>query len=496
MRRAEDKEFAIKTRAEGTSRQSWLYGEIRSAVLGGQLQKGARLPPSRDIARQHSVARGTVQAVYAQLIAEGYLVGKVGKGTFVSESLPSGTRLPQSSRVAMGGALGRLSKRGAMLANTPFAVAGRPNPARVFRPNQPDLKLFPFALWNRIAARRARLSQRSLLADGEAKGYLPLRESIAERIRYSLRIDACPEQIFILGSVQQTFDLCSRLLLDSGDPVWMEDPGYPGARRIFESNGAMVIGVPVDEDGMDVEAGIELAPEARLAYVTPSRQTPLGMPLSLDRRLALLNWAKKANAVVIEDDYDSEYRFLSNPLPALKSLDAFGRVIYAGTFSKLLCPSLRLSYAVVPDWLIDPFAAALSLTCRHMSLLPQVVLHEFMAEGHFGRHIRHMRTVYGERAEQFQQAVTSRLDGLLTIPPITSGIDTAALLPDGADDDAIAKFLADAGIETRPLSAYRVSAVPAAGLVMGFAPFDRNEIISGVGDLARQLECVVPPGCV
>jgi GntR family transcriptional regulator/MocR family aminotransferase len=490
MRRAEEKELAIMPRPEGMSRQAWLYTAIRSAILDGQLPAGARLPASRDLAKQQSISRGTVLAVFAQLVAEGYLIGQVGKGTFVSASIPvnSFTTANVVSPTCSNNWLNRLSKRGLALTQTPFELEGRPDTARPFRPNQPDLKLFPYAKWNRIAARRARMSQKSLLSTGESMGYRPLRQVIVERLRYSMRINANPEHVAIVGSMQQAFDICSRLLLESGDKVWMEDPGYPGAYQIFKSNGANVVGVPVDTDGMDIAAGKRLAENARLAYVTASRQTPLGMPLSLDRRLSLLRWADGVDAIVIEDDYDSEYRFSGNPLAALKSLDKSERVIYVGTFSKLLFPSLRLAYIVLPDWLSEPFASALSLTCRHISLLPQVVLHEFMSEGHFGRHIRYMRTLYKERATIFQEVVLSRLAGQVNLSSISAGLDTVAFLHHSMDDRTTCKALVAAGIETRPLSAYKVATDPPAGMVLGFAPFDRTEILAGTEAMARVME--------
>lgn len=488
MRRAADIELALGPRPSGVPRQGWLYAEIRAAIHAGRLAPGARLPPSRDFARQLGVSRGTVLTALAQLVAEGYLVGAVGKGTFVSAELPAQRA---ASRAATGTArkvAGRLSQRGTLLTQSPFPLLGRPRAPRPFRPNQPDLSAFPFALWNRIAARRSRLSQRAVLADGDARGYRPLRRAIAEHLRYAMRIDCSDEQVMIVGSVQQALDLCARLLLDPRDEAWMEDPGYPGALRVFQAAGANVVAVPVDRKGLDVDAGMRRAPRARLAYVTAGRQSPLGVPLALDRRMALLRWAEQAGACVIEDDYDSEYRYSGSPLAALKSLDTAGRVIYAGSFSKLLFPSLRLAYAVVPDWLGDPFVAALSLTARYPSLLPQAVLHEFMAEGHYGRHIRRMRLAYGERAAALEQAVARRLDGLLSVPPITTGLDTAAFLPAASDDAWIARQAIAAGLETRPLSACAIEAPAPSGLVLGFAAFDRPQIETGVEALARVLE--------
>lgn len=491
MRRAEDLEFALAPRIPGVSRQSWLYGEIRAAVHAGRLAPGARLPPSRDFARQLGVSRGTVLAALVQLIAEGYLVGAVGKGTFVSTRLPARPGSAVAPSLAVHKAEGRLSRRGVLLAESPFAIGGRPQAPRPFRPNQPDLSAFPFALWSRIAARRSRLSRRAMLADGDARGYRPLRQAIAEHLRYSMRIDCSDDQVLIVGSVQQALDLCARLLLDPQDEVWMEDPGYPGALRIFQAAGAKVVGVPVDRNGIDVETGLRRAPGARLAYVTAGRQSPLGAPLTLERRMALLRWAEQADACVIEDDYDSEYRYLGSPLAALKSLDTRGRVIYAGSFSKLLFPSLRLAYVVVPDWLGDPFAAALSLTARHMSLLPQAVLHEFMAEGHYGRHIRRMRLAYGERAAALEEVIARRMDGLLSILPITTGIDATAFLPAAADDASVARQAIAAGLETRPLSAYAIEAAAPSGLVLGFAAFDRPQMEAGAATLAKVLEAAL-----
>ncbi|MCF8199622.1 MAG: PLP-dependent aminotransferase family protein [Sulfuritalea sp.] len=488
MRRAEDKELGLGPRLPGTPRQSWLYSEIRAAVLGGRISSGARLPPTRDFARQLGVSRGTVLAVFEQLVAEGFLVGAVGKGTFVSRQLPVMRNPKNAGPIPAPAAVGRLSQRGGLLASSPFAIGGRPQETRPFRPNQPDLAAFPFALWNRITARRSRLSQRVMLADGDARGYPPLRQAIAEHLRYSMRIECRAEQILIVGSVQQALDLCARLLLDPGDEVWVEDPGYTGARQVFAATGAKVVGVPVDTHGMDIDAGTRLAPHARLAYVTAGRQTPLGMPLALDRRLALLQWTEKADAYVIEDDYDSEFRYSGSPLAALKSLDTQERVIYAGSFSKVMFPSLRLAYVVAPEWLSAHFAAALSLTARHMSLLPQAVLHEFIAEGHFGRHIRSMRTLYGERAAVLEKAARHQLDGLLNVLPITTGLDAAALLPFGTNDKRIAQAAVAAGIETRPLSAYAIDRPAPSGLVLGFAPFDRKQIETGVSTLSQVLE--------
>ncbi|WP_179745664.1 MocR-like pyridoxine biosynthesis transcription factor PdxR [Paraburkholderia bryophila] len=514
MRRAEQIELALAPRPDGVSLQRWLYDELRAAILSGRLPPGARLPSTRDLAARFELSRGTVLGAFAQLDAEGYLAGAVGRGSFVAAELPdrridrgdrgeptsikkrdgrSSVRESKSKNKSKDDDSGAqrpavvLSNRGRLLARSAFQLSGRSIPARAFRASQPDLDAFPFELWARIAAKRARRTRRDLLGDGEAQGYRPLREAIAGYVGMSRGIACSADHVVMLGSVQQAIDLAARLLLDPGDAAWIEDPGYVGARFVLEAAGARVIGVPVDPGGLDVEWARRHAPDARLAFVTAGRQAPLGPPLALERRLSLLEWAHERGAVIIEDDYDSEYRFAGNPLAALKSLDDDGHVIYCGTFSKLLFPALRTAYAIVPDRLVEPFVAALSLTARHVPLDQQSVLHEFIADGHFGRHIRRMRVLYGERAEALTAHVTRHLAGLLEVPPIIAGLDAPAFLPRGTDDNEVVRRAALEGIETRALSRYAVDRPAPAGLVLGFASVGVDDIASGVIALARAL---------
>ncbi|ACC74423.1 PLP-dependent aminotransferase family protein [Paraburkholderia phymatum] len=503
MRRATEIDLALNERPDGMALQRWLYGELRAAILQGRLGPGARLPATRDLAARHGVSRGTVLGVFAQLAAEGYLSGAVGRGSFVASELPDGrfdaAPASEAPRLARRKAGARdtakaeigLSARGRLLARSAFAVDGRSFPSRAFRPSQPDLQSFPFALWARVAARRSRLLNRSMLADGEAQGYRPLREVIAEHVRVTRGIACAADHVAIVGSAQQVIDLAARLWLDPGDAAWMEDPGYQGARLVLEAAGARIAAVPVDAHGIDVAEGQRLAPAARLAYVTAGRQAPLGPALSLERRLALLDWAHTRGALVIEDDYDSEYRFEGRPLAALKSLDNAGHVIYCGTFSKLLFPALRIAYAVLPERLVEPFVAAWSLTGRHVPLDQQATLHAFIAEGHVGRHVRRMRELYGERAEALREAARRHWTGLLALPPIVAGLDAPAFLPVGADDALAARVAAQAGIETRPLSSYAVGHAAPAGLVLGFASIGVDDIDAGARTLARVLQAML-----
>nr|WP_308506842.1 PLP-dependent aminotransferase family protein [Pseudoduganella ginsengisoli] len=467
--------------------QRWLYSELREAVLSGRLASGRRLPSTRDFARQHQISRGTVLLVYEQLIAEGYLAGATGSGTTVSAKLPSKLPARPAPASSAGAAPPRLSRQGQLLATSPFPL--RESGAVVpFRPSQPDVAAFPLPTWRRLATRYSRTRLAQEMGYSDAAGYAPLRRAIAEHLRYSQRIACDAEQVIIFSSTQQALDLCARLLLDPGDAVLMEDPGYPGAHRIFQQVGARVHGVPVDLQGLRTDPTLPVAPDIRLAYVTAAHQAPLGGTLPLERRLALLDWADACDAVVIEDDYDGECRYDGVALPALKSLDRSGRVLYLGSFSKLLFPSLRLAYLVVPDGWTDAFAAAQSLTCRNAPVFQQAVLSAFIADGHFARHLRQMRLLYSGRAQEFQRACKAHCDGLLELLPLSTGLDATVLLPQGLDDRVVAAALGQQGIMARPISIYHVQHPTPPGLVLGFSSFDGPAIRDGMARMADVLE--------
>lgn len=488
MKRAGELELALGPRPEGVTLQRWLCGELRAAILAGRIPAGRRLPSTRDFARQQGISRGTVVTVYDQLIAEGYLTGTTGSGTTVSSSLAT-TMAAAPTKHNVSTTHAQLSRQGRLLADSPFLSREGLTLARPFSPNQPDLRAFPHATWYRLSNHHSRSVRPDDMGYGDPAGYLPLRQAIAEHLRYSQRIFCQAEQVMILASAQQALDLCGRLLLDAGDTALVEDPGYPGAARIFELTGAQVLGIPVDKNGLCTDA-LLATPDVRLAYVTAAHQSPLGGTLPLERRLALLAWADACNAVIVEDDYDGEYRFEGAPLPAMKSLDRNGRVIYMGTFSKLLFPSLRIAYVVVPDSFTDAFASAISLTLRHTPVFQQAVLATFIAEGHFARHLRQMRLLYGERAVCFHQECKAELDGLLTVLPITTGLDATALLPEHADDRAVATALMQCGIEARSISYYRMNQPAPSGLVMGFSAFSEESIRRGVAAMVPVLDSV------
>ncbi|MEX0749989.1 MAG: PLP-dependent aminotransferase family protein, partial [Dehalococcoidia bacterium] len=335
-----------------------LYDAVRKAVLDRTLAPGTRLPATRELARDLGVARNTVMLAFDQLIAEGYVEGRVGAGTYVTDALPDellSARTPSRSprRPAAGRAL---SERGRMLSRTRVTLNPPDQPERrAFRMGMPDFAAFPFREWARITSRLWRDPPHELLFYGDPAGYAPLRAQIAAYVGAARAVQCDVSQVMVVAGSQHALELAARLLVDPGDAVWIEDPGYLGARAALQSSGARLVPVPVDDEGIDVEAGMRRCADARVAYVTPSHQFPLSVTMSLGRRLALLDWAARANAWILEDDFDSEYRYAGRPLASLQGLDGYARVIYIGTFSKVMFPSLRIGYMVVPPDLVDAF---------------------------------------------------------------------------------------------------------------------------------------------
>ncbi|ABG03115.1 transcriptional regulator, GntR family [Rubrobacter xylanophilus DSM 9941] len=468
-----------------------LYEGLRGAILGGRLSPGARLPSTRELAAGLGVSRNTATSAYVQLLAEGYLEGRVGSGTYVARSLPDDLlrARPGPGREAAGaGAERALSRRGGLLAATPTTTARDAGAPRAFRPGVPALDRFPFELWRQLASRFWRRPPPGLLGYGDPAGYAPLRAEISAYLRAARAVRCSPEQVIVVSGSQQALDLAARVLLDPGDAAWVEDPGYMGARAALLGAGARLVPVPVDGEGLDVAAGARLGPDARLVHVTPSHQYPLGATMSLARRLELLGWANRTGAWVLEDDYDSEYRYAGRPLEALQGLDAEGRVIYVGTFSKVLFPSLRLGYLVLPPDLVDAFAAARELSDRHPPGPDQGVLARFIAEGHFERHLRRTRKLYAERQEALVEAARRHLAGRLEVPPAEAGMHLVGRLPEGTDDREASRRAAALGVEAPPVSAFASGACRTPGLVLGYAAFGRDEIEEGVKRLRAALD--------
>lgn len=455
----------------------WVYEEILQALRDGRLKPGIRLPSTRQLARIYNVSRGTVIGAFEQLQMAGYLRGRVGAGTWVSDDLPA--RLQRGVRRP-------LTHEGTI--RSPLDGLLFAQPARPFRYHEPPLDEFPMNIWARIAARSLRRVSPAVLSGCDRGGYVRLRELIAEYLGLSRAVTCTPDRVVIVSGVQQGLDFLARLLLKPGDAVWLEDPGYFGAAIAFRNARARIVPVPVDQQGISVTRGCQLAPHARLVYVTPSHQFPLGMTMSADRRRALLDWARKTGAFIVEDDYDSEYRFQGRPIPTLHRLDPNDRVILLGTFNKLLFPAVRLGYIVAPESLMD---SLLALRCgvEWQSVgLNQVILSDFILEGHLVRHLRRMRELYGERLVALQEAVQRQMGGLIEIPNAHAGLHVAGLLQNGITSRQAEVAAATRNIESIGIDRFTLKHTGIHGIMLGFAAFGEGRIRQGIAELAKALE--------
>lgn len=464
----------------------WLYTELRSAILYGRLRPGSRLPSTRSLAKQYALSRGTVVAAFDQLRAEGYVFSALSAGTFVAPSpiLQGDTprRQKASRRVASRAELGRRVKG---LYDPSFIVPGSRSIGKAFRSYEPAIDLFPVDLWARVAARVYRNAPRSLYGQGDPAGYQPLRRAIAEYVGRSRGVRCTAEQVVVTAGAQQALDLLARLLLDPNDEVWMEDPGYPGASQAFHVAGAQVVPIPVDGDGLQVSEGIVLAPRARVAYVTPANQFPLGSVMSAKRRVELLAWAVNSGSWVIEDEYDAEYRYFGTPVASLHSVDTSGSVLYVGTFTKMLFNALRLGFVVLPERLVETFEKARSFMDRHPATLDQAVLAEFIAEGHFGNHIRKMRQAYAERLQVLTDSAADRLAAYLNVEDAPAGMRTVARIKSKLSDRLVADHAARVGLEVIPVSTFTARYIQKPALILGFAGCNDSEIRRGVSVLEQ-----------
>jgi GntR family transcriptional regulator/MocR family aminotransferase len=482
--------LTLPSREEKTPAFRWLYGALRADILSGRLRPGSRLPATRDLAGQYGLSRGTVVSAFEELKSEGYLHGSRGSGTYVSSVLPEHLlqvaperkqKLPTSKQRPR-----QLSAYGARVQAFPNLDS---RPTRAFRANLPALDLFPTRLWTRIAERRLRNLSMPQLLGCDTLGYFPLRTAIADYLNTSRGTQCTPEQVMIVSGTQEALDLAARLILNPGDRVCLEEPGYPGAAMVFEALGAKILPVPVDAEGM----GLPRVRKAKLAYVTPGHQFPIGTTMSLARRLQLLEWARRSHALIFEDDYDSEFRYAGRPIPALQGLDRQGLVLFSGSFSKVLFPSLRLGYLVLPPDLVEYFAAAKSVLNRHAAPLEQTVLCDFIVEGHFGRHLRRMREVYAERLSTLMESARRNLAGLLELSSVEAGLQTVGWLQQGVDSRAAWRAAAARKVEVIPLSVYSRGPIRRQGLQMGFAAVNAQEIKRGVQQLAIALEELAQP---
>ncbi len=462
-----------------------VYEGLRASVVRGELGPGERVPSSRAAAERLGVARATVTLAYERLAAEGYLEGRPGSGTFVAPSLPDDAfAAPRAARLPASPARAA-APRPPRAAAAPLPPRGGP---RAFQMNVPALDEFPLATWSRLGAEAWREADRSWLGYQPPGGHAPLREAVAKHLREVSGLACGAEQVVVTAGSQQALGLVARVLLGPGDAVWVEEPGYYAARRAFADAGAAICPVPVDAEGLSVDAGRAASPAARLAYVTPSNQCPLAVRLSAERRLALLAWAREAGAWVVEDEFDSAFRYRGRPLASLHALDGGERVIYVGSFSLSVFPALRIGFAVVPPALAGPLAAARAMADWHSPVAAQAQLAAFVGRGHLARHVRRMRVLYAERQAAVLDEAPRALGGMLELAARDAGVHLVGWLGEGIDEARAVAEAARRGVEVRPLSMYALAPPARGALLLGYASASPGALRAGVRRLAAALD--------
>ena len=461
-----------------------LATRLRDLILSGELPPGTRLPATRILAREHGVSRTTAVTVYEQLISEGMIVSRVGAGTFVSDEVRPPANPPDPRAPVPPPQIADLSRDAA---DQFFPRLEHPRTPRPFVTGMPAFDAFPMALWAQMSARYWRSPRAEIMSYPEATGLPELREAIARHLGANRGLLCQPQEVFIFAGAQDAFLQIAQILLEPGDPVWMENPGAIGARNALLSRGVRLVPVPVDGEGIDVAKGREAEPAFRAAFVTPAHQHPLGVPMSRDRRFELLAEAERADAWIIEDDYVGEFHYGRASLPPLKALDTSGRVIYVGTFSKALFPAIRLGYAVVPPALVDMFERILGAAAHGVSHSVQAMVAGFIDEGKFSAHIRRMRSLYRDRRDALMEAAEDRLSGLLDVQWTETGFHTVGLLPPGQSDRRASQAAAQENLAAAPLSRFALDPIPVQGLTLGFSATPPAEIARGVDRLAHAL---------
>ena len=450
---------------------------IRTTILNGGFAPGSRLPSSRLLACDFKVSRHTVEWALSDLEAEGFIERKRGSGTYVAMTIPQLELVPSGVLALPGNSCAQEPSRRSNAISI-YSTQAEPAAARAFTPSIPALDLFPKRIWSRLVSRA--LSRRDIdsWGYGASAGLKELRRAVAEHVAVTRGIRCGADQIVVVTSIQQAVDLAARVLCDVGDDAWFEEPGYPIARYLLQSAGLNVIPVPTDADGFDLDRALQMAPHGKLAYVTPSHQYPTGALMTLDRRLALVEWARTRGGWILEDDYDGDFRYEGRSLAALQALDPGGRVIYIGTFTKMMFPALRLSYIVVPEKLVSIFDTMKHLADGFTALQTQAALTEFIDGGHLAAHLRHMLREYNTRRLTLIEAIAP-LAGLLELGPSRAGLHVAAYFKGDQDDRAIVQACGRRGIDLHPLSNYYANK-PRLGLLFGFACASPEEIVRGM----------------
>ena len=454
-----------------------IYDGYRTAILSGQLRPGQRLPSTRTLAVELGISRLPVVNAFEQLLHEGYVDGKSGAGTYVKDTIPDEFARPVLER--------RLElKKPLEPADTLEEIVGP------FRVSLPALDQFPNKIWSRLVSRHAKNLSVELMTYGDPSGYLPLREAIAQYLNTSRAVRCQADQILIVSGSQMALHICARALLKPGDAVCIEDPAYPGARDALRSTGATLLPISLDEQGININRIALQSKRARAVYVTPSHQYPLGLTMTASRRLELLDWARRNRSWIIEDDYDSEYRYTSRPVGSLQGMDTASRVIYIGTFSRVVFPSLRLGYVVVPSELFNEFRSLRETLDIFSPTLYQLVLTDFLQEGHFSRHLRRMRVTYLDRRNAFLKALSDHLGKFLIPYNTDAGLHLSAFLPVGVDDREIVRKAGEHGVSATALSTCYARKHSRSGLILGFGGANERRIRAAAQTLAKVIRSV------
>ena len=458
-------------RSSGETLQDQVYAFFRDAIAEGRLRPRQRLPSTRGLARETRLGRNTIAIAFDRLLAEGYVETHSGVGTVVAEDLADMPMVTPATMVKAPRADGSIAREPSGRARSVGALPVHEATAGpiFLSPGYPALEAFPFSTWARLASQFWRSEPAHLLGYQDPQGYLPLRAAISEYLRTARGISATPDRILVTSGSQQAVDLVTRALLDPGDKVCIEDPGYVGLKGAIAASGALVAPAPVDENGLIVAEARATGAGTRLAIVTPTHQFPTGATLSLARRLELIKWGAEEGVWILEDDYDSEFRYEGRPLSALHSLDPDGRVIYAGTFSKILAPALRLGYLVAPSRLIPLLRGLRAHVDRHPPIDSQAILARFIDEGYFGGHVRRMRLLYRERRDALVAALADLFPDFARLEPPSSGMHLTFSLPPGIADAEASRRVREVGISCPPLSAYCQTPTSRNGLLLGFA---------------------------
>jgi GntR family transcriptional regulator/MocR family aminotransferase len=480
--------FISIDKKQGSTIHNQLYDQLKNGVYEGMLRSGERMPSSREMSKEFKISRNTVLQVFEQLTMEGYFEAKTGSGTFISNNVDKFSR--SKGRLAHPAQKPEHSTAKPYGLNSAFkGHASAFEPVRPFQQSVPLIPEFPFHTWARISAGVLKKMNLLHLSYDDAQGYLPLRKALCDHLRISRSINCDPENMVVVNGTRQALHLTAEMLLNKGDQCWMEDPGYAGAKSAMQRFGGRICPVPIGNNGIDLDYAMHNYPKAKLAYITPSHQFPMGDTMALSERIKLLNWAEKNRMWIIEDDYDSEFRYNSRPIPALQSMDNNGNVIYIGNLSKVLLPALRLGYMVFPsNAMARQFTTGKSAIDGQSNIINQAVITEFIRQGHFSRHIRRMRLLYKKAQDDLVSLINQHLKTWLIPAPVEAGMHLVAWLPLNINAEIIANEASKEGIIMSALSQHSIKFNHSNGLILGFSGFSFKELETGVLTLKRILD--------